>query len=108
MISSEGFREVVEAYTRYGWELREILATQRSGEIAPVPEGISARDFPLDAAWFSRPPKNGPIAWELRYVGEPPIAFLEHLDESAIDFREQQNIVEKRLIEAVNRRLDKS
>lgn len=108
MTLSENFREVCETYDRYGWELREILTAGRSGEQALATDGVPTRDFPLDAAWFSRPLKKGPIAWELRYVGEPPIAFLEHLDESAADFREQQNIVEERLIKAVKRRLDNS
>lgn len=54
-------------------------------------------DSEIDAAWFSRPPKPGGVAWELRYLGVTPFALVEQADEDSDDFEAMLASVERRL-----------
>jgi hypothetical protein len=51
----------------------------------------------IDAAWFSRPPNGGEIAWEIRHLSETPFALLEYADETADDFEKTLSDIEARL-----------
>ncbi|MBV9217047.1 MAG: hypothetical protein JO053_12810 [Acidobacteria bacterium] len=102
MITAEPVRETIKLYQKHGWVLRRINAP--SGVINELGEGlegvlISESDF--GCAWFSRPPARGEIAWELRYLGEPPYALVEHIDENSPEFGSQLRAVEGRLREII-------
>src|SRR5687767_9494690 len=102
MIEPSGIDEIIARYEMHGWVLRRVLLTHEVkavvGErlIGKVPYG-GVRTSELDAAWFSRPPKPGGVPWEIRYLGDPPFALLEFLDEEAIDFEKALSDVEQRL-----------
>ena len=106
MIDADAVRELVETYKKYGWILRRILLTDKLDKslgskketlFGNVPINISD----LDAAWFSRPPKAGPIAWEIRYLGDIPYALLENVDEAGAEFETILQAVEGRLRESI-------
>ena len=86
MSSPDQIAEIFAAYSKHGWVLRRVLITKSARKNLDVfAEEIPIIDSDFDAAWFSRPPKRGGIAWEIRYLGEPPFALLENLDESFSD-----------------------
>ncbi|QQS33929.1 MAG: hypothetical protein IPM50_04945 [Acidobacteriota bacterium] len=105
MISSENILSVIATYEANGWVLRRLIA--RSERLTEF-EAIAVRYAPavkvcegkMDAAWFSRPPAEGLIAWELRALDEAPYALLEFLDESSDDLEERISEVETRLAES--------
>jgi len=106
MIDPESLTEVVKTYEKYGWVPRRFLFTGGlAAAIGPIRSTL-ANEIPIhpsdiDAAWFSRPPKHGGIAWELRYLGEPPFALLENIDEESPDFEDTLKAVERRLKDAM-------
>lgn len=107
MTNIAGAAMVFETYSKHGWILRRILVAK--GSSPPTTEGdVIVTDGPVDAAWFSRPPGEGPIAWEIRFLGEPPFALLESLDESDPEFESQLKAIEVRLASAVLPKLDKT
>lgn len=100
------FRSIVDLYVKHGWILRRVLlsapvskelADQISSAMPDVP--IHDRDF--DAAWFSRPTADGPIAWEIRNLGSTPYALVEHLDEQDPEFEAALETAEQRMVAAV-------
>lgn len=102
MIDANEINAILDTYKKYGWELRRVLLTaelkKRVGEIF---EGVSVTDSDIDAAWISRPPQPGAIAWEIRHLSAAPYALLEHLDETDPDFESALRAVEARLRDAV-------
>jgi len=106
MIDEVTLVEIVATYERHGWILRRILLSPAtriklgqawSGKF----EGVAILDSAFDAAWFSRPPRKGGIAWELRNLGNVPFALVENMDEDEVDFEEMLRGVESRLRDAV-------
>jgi hypothetical protein len=97
MISADEFRALVATYEKHGWQLRRVVLqdTSKAPAAAETTQGI------VDAAWFSRPPKPGPNAWEIRYLGATQLAFVEHLDENSPDFEDELYRIEQRLADAV-------
>jgi hypothetical protein len=65
------------------------------------PYNVPVHHSDIDAAWFSRPPKQGGVAWELRYLGEPAFALLENIDEADAYFEDSLKAVETRLKDAI-------
>lgn len=108
MISSDAIKEIIATYEKHGWLLRRLLLTselkahleKNAGEIL---EGTDIRDSRIDAAWFSREPRPGGVAWEIRHLSNIPYALLENADEFAFDFDERLTLVEKRLGEAIGK-----
>lgn len=105
MISPENIMSVIATYEANGWVLRRLIA--RSGRFpefktiaGKYDPAVSVYEGRIDAAWFSRPPADGPIAWELRALDEAPYALLEFFDESSDDLEERISQVEKRLAES--------
>ena len=98
MITSEAVTATIKLYSSHGWILRSLRVPvdvlEGMGEMQP---GVTASPGDFGFAWFSRPPGAGPIAWEIRYLGEPPYALVEHLDESSPDFKVEISAVEDRL-----------
>ncbi len=107
MTDIAGVAKVFETYSKYGWILRRILVAKDSSP-PTVESDVTVTDGPVDAAWFSRPPGEGPIAWEIRFLGELPFALLESLDESDPEFESQLRAIEDRLASAVLAKLDKT
>jgi hypothetical protein len=102
MIIADTVIETINVYQRYGWVLRRLQAPgavidELDGEIL---DARTATDE-FGCAWFSRPPAGGAIAWELRYLGEPPYALVEHLDEDSPEFESQLGLIEGRLREII-------
>lgn len=108
MIQQEGIQEIFATYKKYRWHLRRLLACSVSRDVlARLAPEIPIEESAIDAAWFSREPKDGSIAWEIRYLGDPPFALLESLDESDDGFSDKRQAVELRLSEAIKGKLDK-
>jgi len=102
MIDPESVREIVRMYEKHGWVPRRFLFTSElAAAMGPPAESIPILTSDIDAAWFSRPPKAGGIPWELRYLGEPPFALLENIDEDDADFEDSLKAVERRLKDAI-------
>ncbi|CAN5390432.1 hypothetical protein BH20ACI2_BH20ACI2_17270 [soil metagenome] len=106
MIDIKAASETIATYQKYGWLLRRIVINGPEGaglesklkDIADVPITRSS----INAAWFSRPPADGPVAWEIRYLGDMPFALLESLDEKDPDFEHSLSQVEAKLAKAVS------
>lgn len=105
MIEIDTIQEIIATYQKYGWVLRRILV---SGHISPATASalpglykVTVAKSDISAAWFSRPPANGSVAWEIRFLGETPFALIESLDEKSPDFESSLRAAETRLREAV-------
>lgn len=106
MISANEIDEIIAVYLKHGWILRRILLsaslkTRIEDHLSHLIDGVKVMDSDIDAAWFSRPPKPGGIAWEIRHLSETPYALVEKLDEDSIDFEAMLRAVESRLRETV-------
>jgi len=106
MIDMETIAEIVATYLKHGWILRRVLLSAELKKKLGVAGKSLFGDVPtvdsdIDAAWFSRPPKTGGIAWEIRYMGDVPLALLEKLDEDDPAFESAIKNVERRLAESV-------
>ncbi len=101
MIDAGAVRELIDMYEKHGWILRRVLLTPQLAKSLrsnkPLFDDVPAKDSTIDAAWFSRPPKQGGVPWELRYLGDIPYALLEQIDEEAPEFEERLAEVEDRL-----------
>jgi hypothetical protein len=106
MIETASIDQVIALYEKHGWVLRRVLLTDESR--AAVGERFTGalphahvQTSGIDAAWFSRPPGPGGVSWEIRYLGDPPFALLEFLDEDADDFETALSDAEQRLTKSV-------
>jgi len=102
MIDVNEIGEILTTYKKYGWELRRVLLTaELKKNVGELFAEVPLSDSDIDAAWFSRPPQTGAIAWEIRHLSTSPYALLEHLDEKDGDFEAALQAVEERLRDAV-------
>jgi hypothetical protein len=101
MISRVEFEAMVAVYVRHGWLLRRLVLRDMLAGPGPIDGDIPIKEGALDAAWFSRPPQPGPIAWEIRYLGASQYALVNHLDENSADFEEKLHQTEQRMADAV-------
>lgn len=113
MIDGAACSEIIRTYAKHGWILRRVLLKSdtriSTGEgLVTVFGDIEITNSEIDAAWFSRPPAVGEIAWEIRHLSEAPFALLEYLDENADDFEAKLIAVESRLNDVVASRADKA
>lgn len=100
MIDIEGVIDIIATYKKHGWILRRVLLSAKTQ--AKIGSGLDPHDAKIvdseiDAAWFSRPPKPGHVAWEIRYLGDPPFALLETIDEDDPELADKLREVEGRL-----------
>jgi hypothetical protein len=87
MISVEQVLEILAQYKKHGWTLRRVLLSDEL-RVRAYNELVSLSDHKavefvssdVEAAWFSRPSKEGE-AWELRYLSATPFALFEVFDE---------------------------
>jgi len=110
MTDASAIAEIIATYQKYGWILRRVLLNKESlkkleceknglfGDVAIV-------DSDINAAWFSRPPKTGSVAWEIRYLGNIPFALLENVDEEDEQFENILSSVELRLRETITAKI---
>jgi len=106
MIDECGIGEIIATYHKYGWILRRVLLSAElnkklGNEKARLFGDVAITDSIIDAAWFSRPPKSGGVAWEIRYLGNIPYALLENLDENDPGFENLLQEIELRLRESI-------
>lgn len=106
MIDAQGIREIIATYHEYGWILRRVLLSAALSEKlgkdkVTIFGDVAITDSAMDAAWFSRPPKSGGVAWEIRYLGDIPYALLEKADEKDPEFENVLRGVESRLRESI-------
>jgi hypothetical protein len=105
MIDLNSLPDIFSTYRKYGWIPRRILLNDDidPDSISSLPglSDVEISSSDISAAWFSRPAKDGPVAWEIRYLGDPPFALLESIDERSPDFEILLGEVEGRLREAV-------
>ncbi|HEY0099970.1 MAG TPA: hypothetical protein VGB76_13560, partial [Pyrinomonadaceae bacterium] len=72
MAQLDQFHETLATYRKYGWRLaRVLMRTETLAELKSATggaefESLPAREFSLDALWFTRPAGGGREAWELR------------------------------------------
>ncbi len=105
MIEPGAVEEIFAVYQKYGWILRRVLLSPELknrlnlADKEPVNKTGDAVivDSDLDAAWFSRPPKAGGVAWEIRHLNSVPYAILEQIDEFSEGFEDSLAEVEARL-----------
>jgi len=110
MTRIESFRELVETYTKHGWQLRRVLMCAATrAELAGAEEatfaGAPVQESTVDALWFARASHAGREAWELRLVGATPYALFEtfEADEAEEDREEVRREMEARLREQFKR-----
>ena len=106
MIDTDSISKIVATYQKHGWILRRVLLSaelkQSLGkQIDNLFSSVGVIESDIDAAWFSRPPKSGGVAWEIRYLGNIPLALLEKADENDPAFEKTLRNVESRLYECV-------
>lgn len=106
MIDAGGIGEIIAVYKKHGWILRRVLLSAGSmaaleDSHANIFEDAQIQDSGIDAAWFSRPPKTGGVAWEIRYLGDIPFALLEYIDEYDPEFESALQAIEGRLSESI-------
>lgn len=106
MIDLETTGKIIATYAKHGWLLRRVLLSADSRKAMDAADTSPFRDVQitdslLDAAWFSRPPRDGGVAWELRYLGSTPFALVENADENSDDFEDVLSDVEERLRQAI-------
>lgn len=104
MIDASAIAEIVVTYQKHGWILRRVLLSsatnKKLGKDKKQLFGDAAiAESEIDAAWFSRPPMKGGVAWEIRYLGELPCALLEKVDEYDPEFENILQQIESRLSE---------
>lgn len=109
MIDAAAIREIVAIYKKHDWILRRVLLSpdlrsRLAGMSVDTFDGVPIIDSDIDVAWFSRVPKPGGVAWELRHLSDTPFALLERADESSVDFEDRLQAVESRLKEAIRNR----
>ena len=89
MISVEQIMEILAQYKKHGWTLRRVLLSDDlrvrayNELVALTTNAGDAVEFVssnVEAAWFSRPSKDGE-AWELRHLSTSPFALFEVFDE---------------------------
>ncbi len=107
MIDALSIAEIIATYQKYGWILRRVLLTKElkqalHGSSSDLFAGIDVCDSAIDAAWFSRPPQDGVVAWEIRYLGNFPFALLEKVDENDPKFDNVLSSIELRLRETIS------
>jgi len=101
MIEQAEFDALVATYAKHGWVLRRVVLRDKINATVATDPDIEIGQSVIDAAWFSRPPHPGPIAWEIRYLGLTPYALVEHIDENSPDFEQTLHEVEVRLASGV-------
>lgn len=106
MIDASACLELIQTYAKHGWTLRRVLLTAELRKLLGKTNGeifgdIKTKEANIDAAWFSRPPAKGEVAWEIRHLSETPFALLEYVDESSGDFEDKLRDAESRLTKAV-------
>jgi hypothetical protein len=102
MIDQGTLAEIIATYQKHGWILRRVLLSGPAKQaFGPTIDDVPVFDSTIDAAWFSRPPQSGGVAWEIRYLGDVPFALLENIDESSPSFEDDLSSVEARLNDAV-------
>lgn len=104
MIDIDVITDIMAIYKKHGWILRRVLLSAKTkAKIGGALGSYDAKilDSEIDAAWFSRPPKPGGIAWEIRYLGDPPFALLETIDESDPKLEDKLREVEGRLRQSI-------
>lgn len=105
MIDLGHARELIETYAKHGWMLRRVLLSEQARKQlkdgSAVFGGAAVVPSTVDAVWFSRPPKAGPVSWELRYLGDIPFALLAKVDEASADMEDELRDVEERLAAAI-------
>ena len=96
---------IIATYEKNGWILRRVLLSGAAKQaIGDTVGGINVTDADIDAAWFSRPPRQGGTAWEIRYLGEVPYALVENIDENSPTFEDDLAALEQRLSDAIRSR----
>lgn len=86
MISVEQIFEIISQYKKHGWTLRRVLLSddlrvRAYNELVALSTGEAVEfvSSDVEAAWFSRPSKEGE-AWELRHLSTAPFALFEVFD----------------------------
>jgi hypothetical protein len=110
MIENGVIAEIIKTYKKHGWVLRRVLLSaklkaQLTNHPIDLLNGAKTVASKVDAAWFSRPPTGGGIAWEIRYLGDPPFALLETIDESDPDIEDRLREVEERLRHSITAKI---
>jgi hypothetical protein len=87
MISVEQIQEILLQYKKHGWTLRRVLLSddlrvRAYTELVALSAGEAVEfvSSDVEAAWFSRPSKEGE-AWELRRLSTAPFALFEVFDD---------------------------
>jgi hypothetical protein len=102
MIDAPAIAEIIATYKKYGWILRRVLLSPALSKTLGVDKdplfgNAMIIESVIDAAWFSRPPQKGEVAWEIRYLGDISYSLLEKANENDPEFENILHNVEERL-----------
>lgn len=109
MTSVGQIQEVIKQYEKHGWTTRRVLLCPQTIEDLGALELLfgetRAATAEIDAAWFSRPARNGDETWELRRLSGSPFALIEIFDreddETVRD--EARHEVEQQMLQSIKR-----
>lgn len=110
---SDLIKEIVESYSKHGWQLRRVLLrpetrTKLAAGSASDPLSsteVQIEEAAVDGLWFSRASHELREAWELRLLAESPFALFETFekDETEEQREEMRREMEARLRDYVNK-----
>ena len=108
MTQAARISEALALYKKHGWTLRRVLLTEKSRQelsrsLDELFGGAEITAYEKDAAWFSRPSRDGNEAWELRLFGEAPFALVDVFgaDQDEKERAEARRALEQRLIKDI-------
>lgn len=110
MATLDLMQEIIAAYERHGWKLRQVLLRPETlSSISETGDAFAAaelRGSDFDALWFARPSSANREAWELRLISDQAYALFEafEADESEEDRESARLEMENRMRATLSRR----
>jgi hypothetical protein len=85
MLTTQQISEILNLYSKFGWQLKKVLLTDRlkvslGKDLKDLFGDTEIKPAKVDAVWFSRPSGTDSVAWELRRLSDTPFALFEAFD----------------------------
>lgn len=104
MIDLNAFRDTLDLYRKHGWELARLLSQEAPNQdLSVIIGGTPVREFPIEAAWFTRSSQPSMTTWELRHLGPSPLAVVSVVSDD-LDLEEELAFQEAKLLEMLSRK----
>lgn len=89
MMNRDLIEEIINQYTKHGWELRRVLLTPEFAESLDDAGALfgdaEVRRSDHAGLWFSRRSMPDRVAWELRQLSAAPFAMVEVIPDGLTD-----------------------